>query len=112
MVALMAGQAAAANVGDIATSLGTQFDDIGKLLLIICAVAGIGVALMGLFKFKAHTANPNDPSNKMSSALTLIFVGAAMVAIPEVLGAGISTVFGGSSNLADIDGSGLSISAD
>ncbi|MFG6082206.1 DUF6750 family protein [Paracoccus litorisediminis] len=100
-LALMPNIALAANMGDIASDLAGQGQQIGDLIMIICAVAGIGVALMGLFKFKAHSANPNDPSNKMSSALTLIFVGAAMVAIPELLGSGVSTIFGDGAEVQD-----------
>ncbi|MFG6082205.1 DUF6750 family protein [Paracoccus litorisediminis] len=89
------------NLGQVADRLSLQGGQIGDFLGIVAAVAGIGVALAGLFKFKAHTANPNDPSNKVSSALTLIFTGAAMVAIPELIGTGVSTIFG--SNAAVID---------
>lgn len=92
--AVVASPAAAQTVGQIATGLTSQVTSINTLISVVIFVAGLAVAAMGLLKFKAHSANPNDPSNKLSSAWVLIFVGAAMVAIPAVLGSGISTIFG------------------
>lgn len=94
LVAAAAQPALAQDVGAMAKGIGDQATDVGKAIMIIIAVAGVVVALMGLLKFKAHSANPNDPSNKLSSAFMMIFVGAAMVALPEVLGTGISSLFG------------------
>jgi len=95
-LASLAGMPAMAqqNAGAIASSLGSQVNQIGSLLMVIAAVAGVFIAIAGLLKFRAHSQNPNDPSNKLSSAFTLIFVGAAMVAVPALLGTGISTIFG------------------
>lgn len=107
----MASQAVAQdNAGAIADSLTGQVSNVSTLISVIIFVAGLAVAAMGLLKFKAHSANPNDPSNKLSSAWVLIFVGAAMVAIPAVLGSGISTIFGGSATKTDAnDGFGNSL---
>ena len=102
------GAAMAQDVGEIATDLGGQINSLGSMLMIVAAVVGLGVAVMGLLKFKAHSANPNDPSNKVSSAFVLVFVGAAMVAVPAMLGSGISTIFGDTGNTTTGD-FGLSV---
>lgn len=96
LVLLTAAPALAADgdLGGIADRIGRQAGMVGNAFGIFVAVAGVVVAMMGLLKFKAHSANPNDPSNKLSSAFIMVFVGAAMVALPEVLGTGVTTLFG------------------
>lgn len=86
--------AQARDLGAIATDLTGQVSQIGTMVAVISFVLGVGLAMAGLMKFRAHSQNPNDPSNKMSTAFVLIFAGAGLVAIPAVLGSGISTIFG------------------
>ena len=86
----------AQDVGGIATSLTGQTTLVSTLVTVVAFVLGVGLAITGLLKFKAHSQNPNDPSAKMSTAFMLVFVGAALVAIPAALGSGIQTIFGDS----------------
>lgn len=69
----------------------------------IAFFAGIVIAILGVLKFRAHTANPNDPSAKMGTAVTYIVVGVALVAIPTVLNVGVVTVFGSGAKTTGID---------
>ncbi|MEP3669092.1 MAG: hypothetical protein ABJN42_20390 [Roseibium sp.] len=101
LVATMPAIASAQNVGEIATSLTGQTTNVATLVSVVAFVVGVGLAIAGLLKFRAHSANPNDPSNKMSTAFMLVFVGAAMVAIPATLGSGISTIFGDGADTTD-----------
>lgn len=82
------------NVGQIASDLRTQVTSMTQLLTVIAFIVGVGLAVIGVFKFYKNTQNPNDPSASTSSAFILIFAGAALVAIPALLGVGITTVFG------------------
>src|SRR5690606_36225678 len=100
-VAAIAGPAMALNGGDMAQSLTSQTSSIGVFIGVASFVIGVAIALMGLAKFRAHTQNKNDPSNSIGSALMLVFVGACFVAIPEVLGVGVSTLFGDSARTTD-----------
>jgi hypothetical protein len=93
--------AQARDVGGIATSLTTQTTQVATFVTVAAFVIGVGLAIAGLLKFRAHSQNPNDPSNKMSTAFMLVFVGAAMVAIPATLGSGILTVFGSGATSTD-----------
>jgi len=93
--------AVAQNVGAIARDLTTQTTAVSTLVTVVAFVLGVGMAIAGLLKFKAHSQNPNDPSAKMSTAFMLVFVGAALVAIPAALGSGIQTIFGGSAQKTD-----------
>ena len=82
------------DLGDIAQDLAPQTRFVSQLVTVIAFVLGVGMAIAGLLKFKAHSQNPNDPSAKISTAFVLVFVGAALVALPATLGSGISTIFG------------------
>ena len=88
--------AQARDVGEIASDLTEQTGFVSQLVTVVAFVLGVGMAIAGLLKFKAHSQNPNDPSAKMSTAFMLVFVGAALVAIPAALGSGIQTIFGSS----------------
>lgn len=100
-LAMSSGAALAQNVGEIASDLRSQVTNLTALLTVVAFIVGVGLAIMGLIKFRAHTQNPNDPSASMSSAFILIFVGAAMVAIPALLGTGITTIFGTGADVTD-----------
>lgn len=99
--ALSSAGASAQSVGDIADNLRTQVGSISLLVTVVSFVIGVALAIMGLVKFRQNSQNPNDPSAKMSSAFILLFVGAALVALPAVLGSGIQTVFGNGAATTD-----------
>ncbi len=93
------------NIGDMASELQSQVGDIADLIGAAAFLLGIGIALLGLLKFRQHAVNPNDPSARLSTAFTLVFVGAAMVAIPTTLGVGIGSLFGNGASNVSVDGS-------
>lgn len=98
------GAALAQSVGDIATDLRSQVTNVNLLVTVISFVLGVALAIVGIMKFKAHSQNPNDPSAKMSTAFILMFAGAALVAIPAVLGSGIQTIWGSGAATTDATG--------
>ncbi len=93
------------NIGDMATELQKQAGNIADLIGAVAFLLGIVLAVAGLLKFKQHSQNPNDPSARLSSAFALVFVGAALVAIPTTLGVGIGSLFGTGSVNVSVDGS-------
>ena len=93
------------NIGDMASELQSQVGDIADLIGAAAFLLGIGIALLGLLKFRQHAINPSDPSARLSTAFTLVFVGAAMVAIPTTLGVGIGSLFGNGTANVSVDGS-------
>lgn len=102
-LALSATTAAAQDLGAIATDLAEQTGEIADLVSIIAFVLGVGMAIAGFLKFKQNADNPNDPSAKVSTAFILVFVGAALVAIPAALGSGIATIFNDGAQKTDAD---------
>ena len=108
---LIAGVARAqvADIGDMASSLQTQAGDIADLIGAAAFLLGICIGIVGLMKFRQHSQNPNDPSARLSTAFTLVFVGAALVAIPTTLGVGVGSLFGSGATNVSVDGSLRSI---
>ena len=100
-LASSASMAIAQSAGDIATDLQGQVTNLTGLLTVIAFIVGVGLAVIGVVKFYKNTQNPNDPSASTSSAFILIFAGAALVAIPALLGSGIQTVFGTGADTTD-----------
>jgi len=101
----IAAHAQVGNIGDMATELQKQAGNVADLIGAGAFLLGIVLAVAGLLKFKQHSQNPNDPSARLSSAFVLVFVGAALVAIPTTLGVGIGSLFGTGSVNVSVDGS-------
>ena len=86
---------------DRVSSLGRNFYN---LIGVVAALLGTGLAGLGLYKCYHARQNPNDPSAKVSTGLLMIFIGSAMIALPEVLGVGITSLFGsGAEKMTIID---------
>lgn len=95
--------AMAADLGAIASDFADQLASVNLVLTIAAWIFGVVLALTGIAKWRAHSSNPNDPSNKLSSAFMLILAGALTVALPSLLGSGAETVFGDSPTYTDVD---------
>ena len=98
-------QAQVTDIGDVAAGLQSQAGDIADLIGAVAFILGICLGVAGLLKFRQHSQNPNDPSARLSTAFTLVFVGAALVAIPTTLGVGIGSLFGSGATQLSVDGS-------
>ncbi len=111
LLALAAPQAYAqvADLGDVAAGLQSQAGDIADLIGAVAFILGICLGIAGLLKLRQHSINPNDPSARLSTAFTLILVGAALVAIPTTLGVGVGSLFGSGASQLSVDGSLRSI---
>lgn len=83
---------AADSLGDVAARVTGSFTDLTKLISGGAYVAGFAIAMVGIFKLKAHKDNPTQIP--ISTGLALIFVGAALVFLPGLLGVGLTTLFG------------------
>lgn len=89
------GLAQANDIGDIATQVGGQFTEIINLVGVVAMAAGAVLGTVGLFKARAMNQNPQDPSNKLSTVIVTFGVAAALLVLPEVLGVGVTSLFGG-----------------
>ena len=89
-----AASAQVSTFGDMADTVGVQGGQVADLLGVAAFLLGILLSITGLLKFRQNSQNPNDPNAKVSTAFILVFVGAAMVAIPTLLGVGVTSFFG------------------
>lgn len=81
----------ALNLGTVANYTVNSVEGVAGLITAICYIAGICLACIGMLKFKAHKDMPTQ--NPLSSALVLIFVGAALIWLPKTLEAIKGTLF-------------------
>ena len=93
-----------ADVKEVSEKIGTQLEAFGSLAGIVAFLSGFVFGIMGFMKLKANAANPNDPSNKVSTGFILIFVGAALIAVPTVMGVGVGSLFGDGGQNTDLEG--------
>ena len=93
------------DIGDMASGLQAQAGDVADLIGAAAFILGICLGIAGLLKFRQYSQSPNDPSARLSTAFTLVFVGAALVAIPATLGVGVDSLFGSGATQLSVDGS-------
>jgi heme/copper-type cytochrome/quinol oxidase subunit 2 len=98
--------AQATDITGMVTQANGQLNAVASLAGMIAFLTGFVFGIMGFMKLKANAANPNDPSNKVSTAFVLIFVGAALIAVPAVMGIGVQSLFGGKGNTANLSTGG------
>lgn len=92
-------------LGQLATSWQTgTLGPLANFAGALAFLAGVVIGIIALLKFKAHSSNPNDPSAKLSSAFTLVFVAAALIGLPMLLGVGVTTLFGSTGQTTSIGG--------
>ena len=85
---------AANDLGTMATSITNTFEEVGKLITAGSYLAGLGFAIGGILKFKAHKDNPTQVT--IGQPLALVFVAASLLFLPSILGMVGGTMFGDS----------------
>ncbi|MFI4937809.1 MAG: type IV secretion protein IcmD [Candidatus Berkiellales bacterium] len=82
------------SLGDVAGNVTGTMGSVAKLITAASYVAGVGFALMGMLKFKAHKDNPTQVP--LSQPIVLLAIAAGLVFLPSLIGSGGQTVWGGS----------------
>lgn len=90
-VTITAPNPAHADISVIADHLVSQFDSIANLIGALAFVLGLGLGASGLMKFRQHSDNPN--AVPISQPLVRLVIAAMLIALPAVLGTGITTFF-------------------
>lgn len=94
----LAGPAAAQgsrNFGSIAQNLTGQVTEFGNLVGVVGMLIGLAFVVMAGVKFRAYSTNPQDPSASLGGSIGWLAAGVALVALPEFMGVGITSLFGG-----------------
>ncbi|MDE0531186.1 MAG: hypothetical protein OXI01_07020 [Albidovulum sp.] len=109
LVASLAAASARAqnNIGDVASGLTTQIGEFGTLFGALAVVVGVAMVLMSGIKFRAYSTNPQDPSASLGGAAGWLIAGAALVAIPELLDVGITSLFGDTAEVGNFQGTNV-----
>jgi len=103
MSALVAFDAMAAkSAGDIAESVTDTFSNLAKMITGASYIAGLGFMIGAILKFKQHKDNPTQIP--VGTPVALLFVAAALVFMPSVIGSAGQTVFGGEQSAAGSGG--------
>ncbi|HSX19581.1 MAG TPA: DUF6750 family protein [Gammaproteobacteria bacterium] len=94
LFALWVGDVAAdgQSLSDIVGTVKTNVLSLGSLLTIISYIAGVGFAIAGIVKFKAHKDNPTQIA--LSVPIVYLVVGAGLLFLPSIMQSAGTTVFG------------------
>jgi intracellular multiplication protein IcmD len=95
------------DLGSVASTLTGSFGKLAKLITAGAYMAGIGFAMASMLKFKAHKDNPTQIP--IGTPIALLFIGAALIFLPNIFGIAGYTIFGGTSGAGGVSGTtGLS----
>lgn len=94
LLALISQEAAAGgkSLGDMASSITTSFDNLGKLITGGSYIAGLAFAIGAIMKFKQHKDNPTQIP--IGTPIALVFIAAALLFLPSILSVTGQTMFG------------------
>ncbi len=93
------------DLGAVADNITGTMTSVAKLITAASYVAGIGFALMGMLKFKAHKDQPAQVP--LSQPIVLLAIAAGLVFLPSLVTTAGSTVFGSGKQNASSTGTGV-----
>ena len=93
-------------IGTLADNVRGTIANVAQLLSAASYVCGIGFALAGMMKFKAHRDNPQQVP--LSAPIVLLAIAAGLIFLPSIIDTAGTTIFGSSKSSAGSDGSGIS----
>lgn len=82
------------NIGDVASSIYGSFKQLTQLITAGSYLAGLGFSVGAIMKFKQHKDNPTQIP--IGTPVALVFIAAALLFLPTILGVTGATMFGGS----------------
>lgn len=85
--------AAAETLGDLASNVTASFKSIAKLITAGSYIAGLGFSVGAIMKFKQHKDNPTQIP--IGTPIALLFIAAALLFLPSILGVAGQTMFSG-----------------
>lgn len=104
LIALISQDAAASpTLGTMASSITKSFTNVAKLITAGSYLAGLGFSIGAIMKFKQHKDNPTQIP--IGTPIALVFIAAALLFLPTILGVTGQTMFGQSGKTASPTGS-------
>ncbi|WP_425170079.1 type IV secretion protein IcmD [Legionella sp.] len=95
VIALVSQEAAAGGnltIGGMASSITSSFTNLTKLITAGSYLAGLGFSIGAIMKFKQHKDNPTQIP--IGTPVALVFIAAALLFLPTILGITGATMFG------------------
>ena len=99
---LMDAVLAASGIGSVADKVTKNLSGIARLITAGSYVAGMAFTVGAIVKFKAHKDNPTQIP--IGTPIALLFVGAALLFIPSVMGTSGATLGFGASGKSSVSG--------
>lgn len=90
------------NLGKVASTITSSFGQLAKLITAGAYMAGIGFCMASMLKFKAHKDNPTQIP--IGTPIALLFIGAALIFLPNIFRIAGYTIFGGTSGAGGVSG--------
>ncbi len=84
--------ASADTIGGMASNITGSFTSLTKLVTAGSYLAGLGFSIGAIMKFKQHKDNPTQIP--IGTPIALVFIAAALLFLPSILGMTGSTMFG------------------
>lgn len=98
VLALLSQEAAAADLGTMASSISSTFAKIGMMITGGSYVAGLAFSIGAIMKFKQHKDNPTQIP--IGTPIALVFISAALLFLPSILSVTGQTMFGAKGSTA------------
>lgn len=94
-------------LGGMASQIVGSFENLTKLITAASYLAGLGFAIGAIMKFKQHKDNPSNIP--IGTPIALLFIAAALLFLPTILGIAGSTMFGSEGETAGPTGTVFSM---
>ena len=100
LIALVSQEAAAGSItiGNMASTITNSFTSLAKLITAGSYLAGLGFSIGAIMKFKQHKDNPTQIP--IGTPIALVFIAAALLFLPSILGVTGQTMFGSAGTTA------------
>jgi len=92
LLALISSDAAAGTLGSMASNITSSFTSVTRLITAGSYLAGLGFSIGAIMKFKQHKDNPTQIP--IGTPIALVFIAAALLFLPSILGVTGDTMFG------------------
>lgn len=100
-----AAKAGPATIGTLATNITKSFDGIGKLMIGVAYLAGIGFGISAIFKFKQHRDNPSQVT--IGTPFALMAISCALIFLPSLYKPAGATIYGTQAKGGGFTGAGV-----
>ncbi|MDR1057208.1 MAG: type IV secretion protein IcmD [Coxiellaceae bacterium] len=96
---------AANDISGIVNTVSGTYKSIGQLMTATAYLAGFGLVIAAIFKFKQHKDNPQQVP--MGTPITMLLVGVALIFLPNIIQPAGTSIFGNNASTGGFSGSGV-----